>query len=144
MPWLDRGPATALQDRMHLDCVFSIISDDCCIMMDEMMGKDSPTRRLVDEWVRDAESGAYGRAREGVEFAEYVRGEGWHIIPIKASHQLVRPVYRTETCVQVRCCQVMHHRFCFICVVRLHTYPDSSRETASQAYVLRRSTGVMF
>ena len=42
----------SLQDRMHLDCVFSIIGDDCCIMMDEMMGEESPTRRLVDEWVQ--------------------------------------------------------------------------------------------
>lgn len=41
-----------MQDRMHLDCVFSIIGDDVCIMMDEMMGEDSPTRRLVDEWVQ--------------------------------------------------------------------------------------------
>lgn len=37
---------------MHLDCVFSIIGDDVCIMMDEMMGEESPTRRLVDEWVQ--------------------------------------------------------------------------------------------
>ena len=41
-----------MQDRMHLDCVFSIIGDDVCIMMDEMMGEESPTRRLVDEWVQ--------------------------------------------------------------------------------------------
>lgn len=75
---------------MHLDCVFSIIADDCCIMMDEMMGDESPTRRLVDEWVRDAETGKYSRVQEGVEFASYVRGEGWHIIPIKAVDQLVR------------------------------------------------------
>ena len=37
---------------MHLDCVFSILGDDCCLMLDEMMGADSPTRRLVDEWTR--------------------------------------------------------------------------------------------
>ena len=42
-----------LQDRMHLDCVFSILGDDCCLMMEEMMGEDSPTKRLVDEWTRD-------------------------------------------------------------------------------------------
>ncbi len=40
------------QDRMHLDCVFSIVADDVCIMMDEMLGEESPTRRLVDEWVQ--------------------------------------------------------------------------------------------
>ena len=37
---------------MHLDCVFSILGDDCCLMLDEMMGPESPTRRLVDEWTR--------------------------------------------------------------------------------------------
>ena len=35
---------------MHLDCVFSILGDDCCLMLDEMMGPESPSRRLVDEW----------------------------------------------------------------------------------------------
>lgn len=48
-----RGGLRGVQDRMHLDCVFSIISDNVCIMMDEMMGKDSPTRRRVDEWTQD-------------------------------------------------------------------------------------------
>lgn len=32
------------QDRMHLDCVFSILGDDVCLMLDEMMGEESPTR----------------------------------------------------------------------------------------------------
>ena len=32
------------QDRMHLDCVFSLLGDDVCLMLDEMMGEDSPTR----------------------------------------------------------------------------------------------------
>ena len=45
-------PSAVLQDRMHLDCVFSIVADDVCIMMDEMMGEKSPTKRLVDEWVQ--------------------------------------------------------------------------------------------
>ena len=32
------------QDRMHLDCVFSLLGDDVCLMLDEMMGEGSPTR----------------------------------------------------------------------------------------------------
>ena len=32
------------QDRMHLDCVFSLLGDDVCLMLDEMMGEESPTR----------------------------------------------------------------------------------------------------
>ena len=35
----------ALQDRMHLDCVFSILSESVCIMLEEMIGEDSPTKR---------------------------------------------------------------------------------------------------
>ena len=81
--------APDVQDRMHLDCVFSILGDDCCLMLDEMMGERSPTRRLVDEWTRTPDGG-YELTRQGVEFSEYMRGEGYHIIPIKAADQLVR------------------------------------------------------
>lgn len=41
------------QERMHLDTVFNIIAPDCCLMLADMMGADSPTRRVVDEYVRD-------------------------------------------------------------------------------------------
>lgn len=51
------------QDRMHLDCVFSIIGDKCCIMLEDIIGPDSPTRRLVDEYVRDPTDGKYRLAR---------------------------------------------------------------------------------
>lgn len=49
---------------MHLDCCFSIISDNCCIMLEDMMGADSPTKRLVDEYTRDS-NGAYKLTRSG-------------------------------------------------------------------------------
>lgn len=45
------------QDRMHLDCVFSILSDDACIMLEDIMGDSSKTKRLVDEYVRDPVTG---------------------------------------------------------------------------------------
>jgi arginine deiminase len=35
------------QDRMHLDCVFSLLSDSCCLMLEDIMGDKSPKRRLV-------------------------------------------------------------------------------------------------
>lgn len=78
-----------LQDRMHLDCVFSILGDDTCLMLEEMMGADSPTRRLVDEWSRDEATGGYNLTRQNVEFSEFMEGEGYKIVPIKAEHQLV-------------------------------------------------------
>lgn len=40
-----------LQDRMHLDCVFSVLGGDLVLMLEDIMGEDSPTRRLVDEYV---------------------------------------------------------------------------------------------
>lgn len=52
-----------LQDRMHLDCVFSIVSDTCCIMHEGIMGASSPMRRLVDEYVRDPATGKYSLKR---------------------------------------------------------------------------------
>ena len=75
------------QDRMHLDCVFSLLSDSCCIMLDEMMGENAPTRRLVDEYVRGMD-GKYVKTKSDVEFGAYMRSNGFHIIPIKAKDQL--------------------------------------------------------
>lgn len=53
----------ALQDRMHLDCVFSVVSNDCCIMLEDIMGEASSMRRLVDEYVRDPATGKYSIKR---------------------------------------------------------------------------------
>eukprot|EP00882_Tetradesmus_deserticola_P013240 GHRQ01014040.1.p1 GENE.GHRQ01014040.1~~GHRQ01014040.1.p1 ORF type:complete len:341 (+),score=165.52 GHRQ01014040.1:150-1025(+) len=51
------------QDRMHLDCVFSVLGEGCCIMLETIMGDASPTRRLVDEYVRDPATGKYSLGR---------------------------------------------------------------------------------
>lgn len=75
------------QDRMHLDCVFAVISDSVCIMLEEMMGPESPTRRLVDEYTR-GKDGTYVQTLKGVELSQYMTDNGYHIIPIKAQHQL--------------------------------------------------------
>lgn len=76
---------------MHLDCVFSILGDDVCLMLEEMMGAESATRRLVDEYTRDTSTGRYSLSRENVEFSQYMKDNGYHIIPIKPEHQLVTP-----------------------------------------------------
>ena len=92
------SPPDPLQDRMHLDCVFSIVSDNVCIMLEEMMGEASPTRRLVDEYTRGSD-GAYAVSRQGVEFSQYMQDNGYHIIPISAKHQLE---HRCERRIQSR------------------------------------------
>ena len=73
---------------MHLDCVFSVLSDNVCIMLEEMIGNDSPTRRLVDEYTKGAD-GKYAQTLQGVEFSQYMKDNGYHIIPINPKHQLV-------------------------------------------------------
>lgn len=52
-----------VQDRMHLDCVFSVLGEKCCIMLETIIGDDSPSRRLVDEYVRDPKTGKYKMER---------------------------------------------------------------------------------
>lgn len=76
------------QDRMHLDCVFAVVSDRCCIMLDEMMGEQSPTRRMVDEYAKQPD-GAYALVRADVELSRYMADNGFQIIPIKGAHQLL-------------------------------------------------------
>jgi hypothetical protein len=50
---------------MHLDCVFSVLGERVCIMLSTIVGEASPTRRLVDEYVRDPASERYSLARCG-------------------------------------------------------------------------------
>lgn len=102
---------------MHLDTVFNILSDKCCIMLSEMMGDDSSTRRTVDEYVQveglvansthmggsvaesrgtlkesspnsDEVLGTYRLQRRDVEFAKYVRQKGFAIIEVSGEEQL--------------------------------------------------------
>eukprot|EP00798_Chlamydomonas_sp_ICE-L_P013898 gene13898-19825_t len=90
-----------LADRMHLDCVFSILSDSCCIMLEDIMGTDSPTRRTVDEYTKDPSTGKYRLSKRTVDeytkdpstgkyhlSNQYIRDEGYNIIPISNAHQL--------------------------------------------------------
>ncbi|CAN8062886.1 unnamed protein product [Agarophyton chilense] len=93
-----------LQERMHLDTVFNILSNDCCIMLNEMMGPDSSTRRMVDVYVKHGRSmekksqkskavgkhslGNYVLEMENVEFSQYMIDQGFTIIPITGDEQL--------------------------------------------------------
>lgn len=90
------------QDRMHLDTVFNIVSSNVCVMLADIMGDASPTRRVVDEYVRvhpdhptsptptdpDHLVGTYMLQRRDVEFSGYVRGKGFSIVEIPGHLQL--------------------------------------------------------
>jgi len=79
------------QQRMHLDTVFNVCSNNCVVMLDTMIGEQSPIRRLVTEYTQivNAETGhkEYIVTRKDVELSRYVQEEGYHIIPVTQEQQ---------------------------------------------------------
>jgi len=76
------------QDRMHLDCVFGLLSETCCVCYEQMLGDDSPKKRLVDEYSMISGTRAYEKTREGVEFGSYLANNGINVITIPHEAQL--------------------------------------------------------
>ncbi|KAL0491700.1 arginine deiminase [Acrasis kona] len=74
------------QQRMHLDTVFNIASHDVCVMLNTLIGKNSPERRLVTEYTKGAD-GLYHVSKENIELAQYVQDEGYHIVSVTVSQQ---------------------------------------------------------
>eukprot|EP00798_Chlamydomonas_sp_ICE-L_P002145 gene2145-18194_t len=71
-------------DNLHLDSVFNILSDTCCIMNETIIGKDNPRKRIMDEYTKDPSSGKYKLTKSGTELSEFMQAEGYTVIPIKA------------------------------------------------------------
>jgi arginine deiminase len=42
------------QERMHLDTIFNIVNSKICVLLDTLIGVESPIRRLVDIYERDS------------------------------------------------------------------------------------------
>eukprot|EP01024_Parvocaulis_polyphysoides_P031818 TRINITY_DN28649_c0_g2_i1.p1 TRINITY_DN28649_c0_g2~~TRINITY_DN28649_c0_g2_i1.p1 ORF type:complete len:140 (+),score=7.43 TRINITY_DN28649_c0_g2_i1:58-420(+) len=57
-------------------------------MLEDMMGDDSPTRRLVDLYVLCRDERKYKVQFRDMEFSTFLRSEGYSIIPISGEHQL--------------------------------------------------------
>ncbi|KNC85787.1 hypothetical protein SARC_02050 [Sphaeroforma arctica JP610] len=76
------------QDRMHLDTYFSILDDHTVCVMEECLGEDSNTRRYVDEYVRKDENSSYEKVQSDVEFAQFLKNEGYGVIHIPGDYQL--------------------------------------------------------
>lgn len=69
------------QKHMHLDTVFNIASDRCVVLQESLIGPTAPLRRLVDEYTRD-EDGRYRLTQWDVEFSQYLRDQGYEVVPI--------------------------------------------------------------
>jgi len=78
------------QARLHLDCIFNIVSDDCVLLAEDVIGADAPLRRLVDEYERSSVAGGprYTLRRAGVEFSAYLQEAGFHILPVSRDMSL--------------------------------------------------------
>ena len=57
------------------------------MVLDEMIGEASPTRRLVDEYTLGAD-GEYAKSQSDVEFAHYLKGRGYNLITVTSEEQL--------------------------------------------------------
>eukprot|EP00669_Euglena_mutabilis_P009673 TRINITY_DN4525_c0_g1_i1.p1 TRINITY_DN4525_c0_g1~~TRINITY_DN4525_c0_g1_i1.p1 ORF type:complete len:707 (-),score=261.05 TRINITY_DN4525_c0_g1_i1:216-2336(-) len=66
------------QSRMHLDCVFNIVSDNIAVLAASVAGENSRAFRLVDEFTLI--DGEYRMTQENVEFAKYLQSVGYHIL----------------------------------------------------------------
>jgi hypothetical protein len=74
------------QQRMHLDTVFNIASHNVCVMLETLIGENSPERRLVTEYTKGKDN-KYYVTRTDVELAQYVREEGYTIVPVTVEQQ---------------------------------------------------------
>eukprot|EP00474_Spongospora_subterranea_P002335 CRZ02793.1 hypothetical protein [Spongospora subterranea] len=77
------------QDRMHLDCVFNIISYNLVMLMGSLENSSSLKRRLVNEYTQDPITKAYTLSRSDVEFSSYLRARSFHIQGIPDEFQLL-------------------------------------------------------
>jgi len=73
------------QERMHLDTVFNIASDDTVVLLDTIMGEDNPNKRLVTEYTKKGNT--YEITQSKVEFSKYLKDQHFKIIPVPESLQ---------------------------------------------------------
>lgn len=74
------------QDRMHLDTVFNIVSDKYVVILEDICGRDSPLRRIVEEYVKNEQTGRYELKRE-IEFSEFLIEEGYTLVKVTDEEQ---------------------------------------------------------
>jgi len=74
------------QERMHLDTYWNIVHGSACAMLETVIGRDSDLRRLVDVFEKNDE-GKYKLLVNDVEFHEYLKLIGYHIIPLSERDQ---------------------------------------------------------
>ena len=76
------------QDRMHLDTVLNIVDERRVVALEDILGPESPKRRLVQRYSRDPMGGQYSKNGTEVELSVFLRQEGFQVIPATNAQQL--------------------------------------------------------
>lgn len=74
-------------DSHFKDTVCNILGPNLVLLLESLMGKDSPIRRLVDEYEQGTD-GKYFMSRHDIELSQYLHDQGYSIIPVTNEHQL--------------------------------------------------------
>ncbi|KAJ5072319.1 arginine deiminase [Anaeramoeba ignava] len=72
--------------HMHLDTIFNIADESRVVLLDTVIGNTSKIPRIVREYVQNEDSHKYELKRE-VEFSQFLKEEGFQIIPITDQQQ---------------------------------------------------------
>lgn len=76
------------QDRMHLDTVFNIVDEKNVIVWEYVIDREDK-RRVVDLYERGSDNtGEYKLVKEGVDFVQFLRDEGFNIIVATDQEQI--------------------------------------------------------
>eukprot|EP01104_Vermistella_antarctica_P009900 TRINITY_DN259_c0_g3_i1.p1 TRINITY_DN259_c0_g3~~TRINITY_DN259_c0_g3_i1.p1 ORF type:complete len:898 (-),score=192.82 TRINITY_DN259_c0_g3_i1:121-2739(-) len=70
--------------RLHLGRCMCILQEDLIAVNDQVMGPDSPRKRLVDEYCRDAH-GKYQLVRRNVELSLYLNQQGFTVVALPST-----------------------------------------------------------
>jgi len=83
------------QDRMHLDCIFNIISDKYCVLLDTIVNHDNNPNMIRNvikyKRTKNKKTGKYFYVKEPnkIEFTSFIKDElNMKIIPINEKQQL--------------------------------------------------------
>eukprot|EP00002_Diphylleia_rotans_P015689 TRINITY_DN303_c0_g1_i5.p1 TRINITY_DN303_c0_g1~~TRINITY_DN303_c0_g1_i5.p1 ORF type:complete len:837 (-),score=166.55 TRINITY_DN303_c0_g1_i5:343-2853(-) len=79
------------QQRMHLDTICNIVAPKVMLILEDVLGKESPIRRLVDEYTRCVDDGGkfigYRLTRNDVEYGQYLTDNGYQLIHLSNQNQ---------------------------------------------------------
>eukprot|EP01006_Ploeotia_vitrea_P018948 TRINITY_DN50866_c0_g1_i1.p1 TRINITY_DN50866_c0_g1~~TRINITY_DN50866_c0_g1_i1.p1 ORF type:complete len:468 (-),score=52.26 TRINITY_DN50866_c0_g1_i1:182-1585(-) len=75
------------QDRMHLDTFFNVVDETRVVVLEDILGENSPKRRMVDVYEQGPDC-KYRKTIEDVEFSLFLKREGFQIIPATNAQQL--------------------------------------------------------